>query len=673
MPTSIASTLLDRPYIPRREDKERTLREVIAAILELIPDDIPRESMPSWAERKRIIPAGLSPVSGPYDYAVTPYLREIAEALSETSPIQYVAVMKGTRGGFSVGLVENWIGYTIDVSPGPMGYITADDDVLKTTMEIRLNPMIELSGLSKKVFSQSKVNKKESRLSGSTQRKKEFAGGYLLGLGPNSGAKLRNFSFQKIAFDEVEAYPIEIKGEGDPLSIAEKRANEWGDSKKILYISTPAILQNSRIHTKYLEGDQRKYFVPCKHCGTLQTVEWKNIHYEKDAEGRLVFDKDAEGKPVKGTGHVWYECKECGGHWRNEDKGFFLAEKGHGGFAEWRATATASRPLSVSYFWSALLSPLGMYHWEDAVLEWIAAQGDINKLRTFINTVLGEPFEERGQAPDYQRVMLRREDYAAEALIVKEDGPPEWLEARLPPEALVLTAGVDVQHDRIEVEEVAWGKNMESWSAGYHVFEGDTSDLDSPAWAALTDVIERVRPGLPLSLTLIDSGDGGMTPTVYSYCDRFESRVLPLKGGYRQGVKIFGLGDIYGHHRKRVDLNEGYLKSEFYRLVKNGPADRPGEGQPLPEGYCHFPQEYDRRHFEKLFAEDLIIELDRLGHPKYNWKRRGRNEALDCRAYALGALYVIASLVTADTDDKTGTVDWPLFWEYAARLNRRAA
>jgi phage terminase large subunit GpA-like protein len=626
---------------------------------EIIHTETNHLTVSEWAERKRVIPKGLSPIWGPFSWEVTPYLREIVDCLSATSPVQEVVVMKGAQIGFTVGVLENWIGYVIDCEPGPMMFVSGDKEMAEAAIELRVDRMIDSAGIADKIFSQSE--KEGNRGTGNTKKKKEFAGGFLLPVGPNSATKLRQFSVQYEALDEVEAYPASAEDEGDPLKLLRARTYSFTETRKILYGSTPAIKQTSKIEPLFLEGDQRRYYVPCKHCKEMQYLEWSQMHYEKNEDGKLLYDYNEKGEAIKGTGHVWYECKKCHGHWTNNDKMFFLPR------GEWRPTAKPKRPGLRSYHVPGMLSPVGFYSWENAIEDWINAQGNPLDLKAFVNTFFGETFEIRGEAPPVDRVMLRRDPaYFPETLTISDDGERVWTEARVPKGPLIVTLGADVQHDRIECELVAWGPGKESWSIGYHVLPGDTSDPNGPPWQALTEILHRPLHGvLKLVLALIDSSD--QAPVVYTYCDRFMSGVLPIKGSSNTltGRRIFAIRDVAGHQCKRIDLDEGQLKQEFYAQTKIGPLDVPEAGAELPPGYCHFPHDetYDRRYFEKLYSEDHIPETDRYGRTRYKWVKHGRNEALDARAYALGALYVIASLITCGDNDPDGTVDWDQFWE----------
>lgn len=619
---------------------------------EMIHTEISHLSVSEWATRKRILPQGLTALPGPFRWDVTPYLREIADCMSATSPVREVYVRKGAQVGYTVGVLENWIGYVIDMEPGPMMFVSADADVAEASVELRVDRMIQAAGLQGKIFSQSE--KTHGKKTGDTKRKKEFPGGFLMAVGPNSGSKLRSFSIQYLAEDELDAWPTEVGGtasdaktanEGDPHVLARRRQDAYSAISKTLGGSTPLIKQTSRIERLYLEGDQRQYYVPCKHCGEYQPLAWKQMRWDKDDDGRLVW------------GSVRYECSSCGQPWKNEDKAWFLPR------GEWRPTAEPRRPGVRSYHLPSLLSPIGMRSWEDICDEWIRAQGDQAKLRVFVNTVLGETWEERGDAPPVDRVMLRRQEYSPEVVVQRDDGSLDIFEARLPEGPKIITLGADVQHDRIECELVAWGRGKESWSAGYHIFEGPTDDPGAGAWVPFREVLMRPdHGGLRLALALVDSGD--QSAVVYSFVDRyFLGGVLPCKGASNTvgRGRIFAVRDNPGYTCRRIDLDEGMLKSEFYAATRVGPIDTPPEGAQLPDGYCHFPQAYDRRYFEKLYSETRHSEMSKTG-PRVYWKRHGRNEALDCRAYALGALYVVAAEATG-TDEDPYSVDWSAFWD----------
>lgn len=651
--TSAAARRLKRLWGPA--DSEDAWAWLKAMRRSVIKAEIVHVLPSEWATKKRVLPAGLTSLPGPFRWEVTPYWREVLDCLAPASPVREIYVMKGAQVGYTVAVLENHLGYIIDCEPGPTLYMTGDAGMAEATMSLRVDRMIESAGIAHKIFAQ--VKKKANKASGDTKSRKEFPGGFIFGVGPNSGAKLRSLSIQYLEGDELDAMTQEVGGktakavtasEGDPWFLALRRTDSYQHSRKILGGSTPLIKQTSRIAALHAEGDARRFFVPCKHCNEMQPLEWKQIRYDKDDAGRLVW------------GSVRYECAKCGKPWKNEDKAYFLPR------GEWRPTQEARRPGVRSYHLSSLYSPIGMRPWEDVCEEWIRAQGDPNKLRVFVNTVLGEPFEERGDSPKPERIMLRRQDYAPEvAYVDPESGGLKFLDAAIPEGVLCLTLGADVQSDRIESELLGWGKDKESWSLGYHRLEGDTSDRTAGAWALLREVIFHPR-ALPLSLVLIDSGFEA--PIVQGFIDaEFTSGVLPSKGASNTVGKgrIFAIRDIPGYLCKRVDLDEAMLKSEFYAQSRVGPVDAPPDGAALPAGYCHFPEAYERRYFEMLFSERVVTLRTQTGTRQY-WDNEGRrNEALDCRVLNLGALYVVAADATA-TEDDPASVDWAGFWEYLA-------
>jgi phage terminase large subunit GpA-like protein len=611
-------------------DDRQHLADWMADARELIETRITRLRPSEWAERKRVMPTGLTSLPGPFRWETTPYLREIIDLFSPASQVQRVAIMKGAQLGFSVGVLENLIGWIIDAEPGPTLFVTADKELAESVIETRVDRMIETAGIAHKIFAQ--VEKAHGRKTGDTKSKKEFPGGFLLPVGPNVAAKLRSYSIKTILFDEVDGFPLEVGSEGDPIKLAERRTDAFSRNRKILYISTPTVEDTSRIKPLFESGDQSRFFVPCPHCGAMQALTWSRMHWDTDENGRLVW------------GSVRYDCDGdgCGKSFTNDDKATMLP-RGH-----WRPTATPSEPGLRSFHLSSLYSPIGFRPWESIVQEWLQVKDDPARLRVFVNTVLGETWQERGEAPRWERIMLRREDYFTGTL-------PAYAEP------LILTLGADVQADRIEAEVVAWGRDKESWSVSYHVMEGDTSDPQGRAWRGLYDLLTREHAGMQITLALVDAGF--RTSTVYAFCEQFAGGVMPCMGESAQswGRRTFAVRDVPGFACKRVDIQTGILKAELYGYLQRG---APTDGESYPAGYCHFPAEYGERHFRQLTAEERVKEKMRNGSTRYVWKLPGsqRNEQLDARVYAMTALYVVASMVREEIDP-IDPIEWSTFWD----------
>ena len=673
-----------------------------------------------WAEQKRILPRELSPIPGAFKWETTPYLREIADALSDSSPIQRVVVMKAAQIGFTVSVLENWIGYIIDIAPAPSMFISGDKGTAETGIELRVDRMIESTGIQGKIFSQ--VEKRHNKKTGDTKSRKDFAGGFLMAIGPNSGAKLRMISIQKLMCDEVDAYPVNVgasdaakrgvtKNEGDPIALAERRTSAFSSRRKILYGSTPLIKGSSRIEELFKMGDQRYFHVPCIHCGHMQPLRWAQIKFELDhvlglpgeatvTAGStwifhgLVYRQGGDGKQIdaafirpaasddsfpvltdaKSLGRlirdsVHYECEECGKPWKDKDKQTFL-QKG-----EWRPSKEPDEPDFVSYHINALYSPAGMLPWETVCQEWINAQDDTTRLREFINNVLGEPFEERGEKPRAQLLENRAAVSGYQTGSLPENH-----------HALFVTIGADVQKDRIEAEIVAWGRDRESWSIEYLTFyQADTSDQHGEAWKEFEAAIKAPHAGLETLMVLIDCGYNA--PTVLDFCAPFGNQGLfPVWGDHstgRGGKGTFRLSEVQGRAVLRVDLNTDQLKQDIYACLRIGTQNGLPPTDPLP-GYCHFPEGYGGKYFDMLCSEERRIETTKYGIGRPVWyKPHGkRNEALDARVYAMGGIFVLQGLWRKEEEDKMellglkkedARVSWNDFWAMAEDPSRWGA
>lgn len=648
------------PEVRRRMD-----RELCESIRRLIPTRINRLTVSQWAEANRILPSSVTPMPGPFKFAAVPYMREIADCFSESSPVQKVVVMKGAQIAFTTAVLENVIGYIIAACPGPSMFVSADKGVAEASVELRIDAMIQSAGLADRIFAQ--VEKRHGKKTGDTKARKDFPGGFLMAIGPRVGGKLRSFPIRYLLGDELDAWPWEVgasdtgktAAEGDPLALAEKRTVAFERTRKILLGSTPLIKQTSKIERLFQSGDRRYYYVPCKYpdCGHMQRLRWR----DEDGNYRLKFEKDAEGRLIPES--VRYECEECGRPWTNDDKAWFLPR------GEWRPTAQARELGMRSYHLSALYAPVGMRTWSDIAAEWLQIGDDVGRLRAFINTTLGESFEERGITVQPERIRARAEGYAAGTL-------PEGARPAL------ITAGVDVQDDRIEAEVVAWGRDAESWSIEYAKFFSDseegTSSLDNKAWAELRAFLEAPHAGYGLQRILVDEGGGheGRTEVVRLFCESFPHHVHPVKGAApadgRGSEKVFTRSEIAGHREKTILANVGYLKEIILSYLNRGTPDGLPPREPLA-GYCHFPIDYDDAYFRGLASEEKFIIRGRDGRRAVRWRKvHTRNEPLDCRAYALLAVFMAYEECRQEAIEKARKLNlpdpkygWAEFWEYA--------
>lgn len=567
-----------------------------------------------WADANRMLSGKASSEPGPWRTDRTPYLRQIMDDLSARSSVQEVVVMFAAQLGKSESGM-NWLGYIIDNEPGPVMCVQPTTDMAKRFSRQRIAPMLEESPVLRR-----KVRENRSRDDANTTLMKDFAGGVMVVSGANSAAGLRSMPVRYLFLDEIDAYPLDVDGEGDPVALAEKRTSTFA-RRKVLKVSTPTTKDFSRIESAYLATNACKFQVPCPHCDTHQVLEWGG----PDKPHGLKWRKNEDGNPDLASVH--YVCAHCGSVIEEHHKPAMLAA------GQWVATKSAAKGAKATgYHMSALYAPLGWISWADLVNQWHEAavdarKGDVSKLKTFTNTVLAETWEERGDRTDEHALQARAEAYPL---------------GTVPAGGLLLTAGVDVQRDRWEISVWAWGRGLESWAVDHQVIHGNpASDED---WQAVTTYLQSRYTqawhsgSLGLSAISIDSSD--QTHAVYNWVMR-NQHVLPqlraIKGSSEENRPILGgssLQDVDWRGSKRK--NGIKLWTVGVDTAKDLLLGQLGIENPGP-GYVHTSADLPREWYEQLTAEQRILTRV-AGREVYKWvKRRPRNEVLDCRNYALHA------------------------------------
>lgn len=560
-----------------------------------------------WADRYRMLSPNASAEPGRWRTDRTPYLRQIMDDLSSHSPVEEVVWMKGAQVG-ATEAGNNWIGYFIHISPGPALAVMPTDETVKRNSETRIAPMIE----STPVLAE-RIAPAKSRDGDNTKKSKSFPGGVLVMTGANSAVGLRSMPVRYLFLDEVDGYPIDLDSEGSPIKLAKARTRTFRN-KKIYMISTPTIKGASAIEKAFEVTDQRKFHVPCPYCGLLQPLEFDRLTYEVE-EGEA-------GKQMVVPETVAYVCEGCDQPIQERQKTIMLAA------GEWRATKPKNANWRVvGYHLNSLYSPLGWFSWAEIIQQYLDAGTDDEELKTFWNTVLGLPYQIAGDAPKWEALFSRREAY-------KTNVPPN--------DVAVITVGVDIQKDRIELEIVGWAPGQIAWSIDYRVLMGDTAS--APVWAELEKVVAEswTRPDglvLPMSKMAVDTGYN--TTQVYKFCRKFSpTQVIAVKGQDKQTVILTPPKSVdrRGNKGKPIgslgvwNIGVSILKSELYGRLRLTMLETG-----IPPGYCHFPADYDAHYFKMLTAEELQPKIVK-GFTKMEWvKTYSRNEALDCRVYARAA------------------------------------
>ena len=481
----------------------------------------------------------------------------------------------------------NVVGYYMHNDPCPILSVQPTLDMAHSWSKDRLSNMLrDTTALS------DLVKNPRSRDSGNTVLHKIFPSGHITIAGGNSPASLASRPIRLLILDEIDRFPPSAGTEGSPIDLAIRRtATFW--NKKVLLVSTPTIKGISAIEVEYEQSDMRKFWVPCPECKELQVLKWKQVKFENEDPDTAV-----------------YSCEFCSAEWSDSQKkqavhqGKWIAEKPFKNSAGFSISGLCSSWVSLS----------------EAVAQFLAAKGHPFRLQTWVNTFLGESWEDQGDQLSWEIVKARAEDYS-----------------ECPQGVQVVVVGVDVQDDRLELEFLGVGALDENWSLDYQILRGDPS---SPAlWEELRMQLKRKfkrDDGLTLKVagTCIDSG-GHYTQKVYDFTIGLaRQRVFAIKG-------VGGIGKPW------VSRSTGFAKKKGHFLLSVG-VDTAKEQifaslrkSQHGASFNHFRKSYDDEHFKQLCAEKCVVEMYR-GHKKRVFKQiRPRNEVLDVRVYALAAFHTL--------------------------------
>ncbi len=503
------------------------------------------------------------------------------DAVSDPS-VETVVVMSSAQVG-KTEVISNVIGYHVHQDPSPILAVMPTLELAEAYSKDRLAPMVRDTAALAALIADAR-----SRDSGNTLLHKRFPGGHITLAGSNSPASLASRPVRLVLCDEVDRFPVSAGTEGDPVNLARKRATTFWNRKFIL-TSTPTIKGASRIEAAFEASDQRRYHVPCPHCEALQPLAWKQLRWPQDNPGA-----------------ARYVCVECGAEIDHARK-LWMLERG-----DWVAEAPFRG--TAGFHLSELYSP--WRSWGQMAQDFLDAKRLPETLKTWINTALGEPWEEDGEAVDDTGLLARREAYTLEE-------PPPGLR--------VVVAGVDVQADRLETTFVG-AAGEELWVLGHLVLWG--SPTEALVWRDLDAALSARYGPYAVAGAAIDSG-GHHTSQVYAFArQRLARRVYAVKGVAGMGRPLASRGSKVGREQARlfmvgVDTAKELLMGRL-KVAEPGP------------GYIHFAGDLDDEWFAQLTAEKMVRRWAR-GQLRIEWvKQRPRNEALDCVVYALAALHIVA-------------------------------
>lgn len=565
----------------------------------------PRErlTISEWADRYRMLSAKSSAEPGKWNTSRAEYQREIMDSISNPE-VTDITVMSSAQVGKSE-ILQNAIGYYIDYDPTTIMWVNPTIEMAQSISKEKLSPMIAATPvLADKVYSP------RSKDSDNTLLHKSYPGGFIVLSGANSAASLATRSIRIILLDETDRYPESAGSEGSPIKLAEKRATTFWN-KKIVKVSTPTLATTSKIDKEYRKGSMEEWNVQCPHCGNYQPYEFRRVRF---TDIKMV-------------------CMYCEHAYSQQE----WAEQAHQWVAE-----HPERVAHRSFHLNALASP--WVDWQDVVDEFQEADdeykkyGSTEKLKTFKNTVLGETWEEHGQGADELELYNRRENYDAE----------------LPDGVVILTAGIDTQDDRLEVEVVGWGIGYESWGIRRFIIRDDPEN--DATWVRLGELIRdtkfRFRSGNELNIAgaCLDTG-GHHTNMVYKFIRKCEIAHIPVWGikGY---ANTPGIPLIYKRTKVEIKNVTGKVIDTTHIMILGVDAGKEdivawlNVNEPGPR-YCHFPNDdrlgYDEIYFRGLTSEEKVTKMVR-NKLKTMWVKKAgvRNEPFDMRVYAYAAVEMLS-------------------------------
>lgn len=533
-----------------------------------------------------------------------------------------IACMKSAQVAWTDGVILNFIGKRIDLAPAPMIVMFPKEGAAKEFNSEKFEPMVESTPALAAKIPITKNRHKDNRW-----QFKNFPGGFLKFVSSNSPSSVKTTPAPYVFVEEPDDTNSNVKDQGDSITVIRERMKSY-PRRKLVFGGTPTVAKLSKIASHYEASDQRQFFVACPHCDEPQTLAWEHVKWDEDSlEQHEVF-----GRAVLSSAR--YCCPHCGSLWTDAEKNLAVRQaeaKGHG----WKAT----RPFTgvAGFHINELYSPFPGSRMPELLRKYLFAQhalakGDDTKMRSFRNNSEGLPYEYKSSLPESHDLMLRAESYA---------------ELTVPAGGLLLTAGVDVQHDRLAVVIRAWGRGEESWLIYWGEIYGSTLIAGEGAWEDLDKLLTRDFPHasgavLRVSAASIDGSDGNRTEVVRAYVrKRRARRYMEVKGASEQ---TSDKREIYSAPR-RPDLNQrnkpmkgsvethivGTTRAKDLLLETRLQLDGAGPGR------IHWYDSVRADYWEQLTSE--VKAPSKANRARKSWQKKGgaRNEALDCEVYALHA------------------------------------
>lgn len=550
-----------------------------------------------WADENRVLSPHGSSEYGRWRTSRTPYLREVMDCLSEFSDIDRVVLMFSAQSGKTESSI-NWLGYIIDHAGGSVGVVLPTIEFVRSWTSQRLDSLISDTASVRKRF-----GKRKTRDATNSMHVKKYDKGSVIIGGSNSPSSLIGWSARYLICDEVDAYPLDVSGRGDPLDLAEERIKSGGLRKKMFLSSTPTIKGLSRIGDEYRKSDKRRFHVPCPHCNEKQILKFSNLKWSVDEYGEVI--------------RAWYVCEHCGCEIEEHQKTKMLE------LGEWVAENPGVKTRGYSI--NGLYSPVGLgFSWHEIAKKWIEAQSDIAKLKVFVNSTLAEEWEDESTKLKSSELLKRTEDIDQRVI---------------PPGCLALTVGVDTQDEWLAVKLLGWGEGK-LWVIEWHTIPGDTTRDE--VWNRLEDYLNTPlinAYGQPISIDAVAidvRGHRGEEVRRFIGRRTLKVPVFAVQGSTtRMGKAIAstasypektGKGKIIKTGHALWNVGTEYCKDFIFGVLRSD------EELPPEDRIIHFPQGLDESYFDGLLSE--VFDPERNRYVQKKGAKHKRNEPLDTFVYA---------------------------------------
>lgn len=572
-----------------------------------------------WARENRFLSPKSAAQPGRWDVSVTPWVAGMHEALDDPAVVKVVA-RKSAQVAWTDGVLLNYLAKRICVDPCPMIVMFAKEQAAKEFNQEKFIPMVELTPELR-----SRVPISNRKSADNRWAMKTFPGGFLKLVGSNSAASVKSTPAPVVAVEEPDDCNANLDGQGDTITLLEERTKTF-PRRKVIFGGTPTIEGLSRVDSAYRASDQRIFKVPCPHCGEWQDLRWENVRWQSDE----TVNHEVFGHALPDT--AAYVCPHCGALWSDAEKNSAVRQ------GRWEAQADFHG--IAGFYINEIYSTFAGSKLRFLVEKYLTAEkamneGDDSKMRSFVNNQLGLAYAFTSDLPSAEELEARAEDY--DELTVPEGG-------------LILTAGIDVQHDRLAVIVRAWGRGEESWLVYWGEIHGQTAVAEAGAWVDLDRFLSQNfkhvnGAAMRISAASIDSSDGQTSDAVYSFVRKRMNRgFMAIKGSSTDRAEIFNSPQtsidknrhnkawkfgvrpfIVGVDRAKdlllgVDASAGRI-----RLTGSGPAR------------FHFYKGVRPDYFGQLLSEVKAPHRSIRNRKVWQKKSGERNEALDCEVYALHA------------------------------------